>query len=57
VALEEDPSIRLVGNLVAEEGGDWNVIDPATIEIGTQVRVVFDRGDEAELPLPRWVRV
>ncbi len=55
VALEEDPSIRLVGNLLAREGGEWNEIDPATIEIGTPVRVVFDP-TEPEFPLPRWVR-
>ena len=55
VALAEDPAIRLVGNLVASEGGEVNEIDPATIEIGTPVRVIFDR-DEPEFPLPRWVR-
>jgi uncharacterized OB-fold protein len=55
VALEEDPRVRLVGNLVAREGGEPNEIDPTTIVIGTPVRVVFDRA-EPEFPLPRWVR-
>ena len=55
VALEEDPRVRLVGNLVAREGGEPNEIDPTTIVIGTPVRVVFDRA-EPEFPLPRWLR-
>lgn len=55
VELEEDPSVRLVGNLVAGEGEtDIAAIDPAAIEIGTRVRVVFDPGEE-EIRLPRWV--
>ena len=55
VALEEDSNIRLVGNLVAGDAGALNEIDPATIEIGTRVRVVFDLADP-ERPLPRWIR-
>ena len=54
VALEEDPSIRLVGNLVTSETGAINEIDPATIEIGTPVRVVFQRISD-EIYLPRWM--
>ncbi len=34
VALEEDPTIRFVGNLVATDGRPINEVDPATIEIG-----------------------
>ena len=34
VALVEDPTIRLVGNLVAREGGPINEVDPATIRDG-----------------------
>jgi uncharacterized OB-fold protein len=41
VELEEDRRLRLVGNLVADEGADINSVDPATIEIGQPVRVVF----------------
>ncbi len=55
VALDEDPSIRLVGNLVAGPGEPINSVDPATIEIGEPVRVVFDRISE-EFVLPRWIR-
>lgn len=54
VALEEDPTIRFVGNLVASAGGPMNEIDPATIVIGDAVRVVFQRVDD--VTLPRWVR-
>lgn len=54
VALDEDPTIRLVGNLVASEEGDIEELDPATIDIGAEVRVVFAHV-EADLWLPRWV--
>jgi hypothetical protein len=56
VALAEDPRVRLVGNLVAGEGGPIDEVDPATIEIGAPVRVVFERLTP-EIVLPRWVRV
>jgi uncharacterized OB-fold protein len=55
VALDEDPTVRMVGNLLAREGGGIDELDPATIEIGAPVRVVFDRLSE-EVALPRWVR-
>ena len=55
VALEEDPTIRMIGNLVAREGGPIDEIDPASIEIGTPVRAVFERVTE-EITMPRWVR-
>ena len=56
VALDEDPRVRLVGNLVAREGGAIDEVDPASIEIGAPVRVVFEPVS-AEVALPRWVRV
>ena len=37
VELEEDPTIRFVGNLVASADGAINEIDPATITIGEPV--------------------
>jgi uncharacterized OB-fold protein len=55
VAIDEDPTIRLVGNLVAGEDGAINEVDPGTIRIGEPVRVVFPRIDE-DVALPRWVR-
>lgn len=54
VELEEDPSIRLVGNFVASADGPINAIDPATIRIGEPVRVVFAQIED--VALPRWVR-
>jgi uncharacterized OB-fold protein len=54
VSLDEDPTIRLVGNLVPREGGAINEMDPATIRIGAPVRVVFERVSD-EVALPRWV--
>ena len=55
VALDEDPNLRLVGNLVASRDGAINEIDPSTIEIGDPVRVVFSPvGDGV---LPRWQRI
>jgi uncharacterized OB-fold protein len=52
VALDEDPSIRFVGNLVAGPAGAINSVDPATIEIGAPVEVVFQPVDD--VTFPRW---
>jgi uncharacterized OB-fold protein len=54
VALEEDPTIRFVGNLVTGPDGEINEIDPAAITIGDPVQVVFHRVED--VVLPRWVR-
>jgi uncharacterized protein len=54
VELEEDPTIRFVGNLVASADGEINEIDPSTITIGEPVQVVFHQIDD--VTLPRWVR-
>jgi len=51
VALDEDPTIRMVGNLVTGPDGTIDEIDPATIEIGQAVRVVF----APDFSVPRWV--
>lgn len=55
VALDEDPKVRLVGNLVESEGGPINAVDPSTIEIGMPVRVVFEKLDD-EITIPRWIK-
>ncbi len=55
VALEDDPSIRLVGNLVADSEAPINSVDPASIEIGQAVRVAFQPLSD-EFTLPRWIR-
>jgi hypothetical protein len=54
VALDEDPAIRFVGNLLARPDGPINEIDPATIQIGEPVRVTFQPLDD--VTLPRWLR-
>ena len=54
VALDDDPSLRMVGNLVTSETGAINEIDPASIVIGEPVRVVF--APVEDLRLPRWIR-
>ncbi len=54
VALDEDPRVRLVGNLVARPGGPIDEVDPSAIRIGARVRACFERlGDE--IALPRWL--
>ena len=54
VALDDDPSIRFVGNLVASPDAAINSVDPKTIRIGEKVRVVFQQVDDVHLP--RWIR-
>jgi hypothetical protein len=55
VALDEDATLRLVGNLVAGADAPINSIDPSSIEIGTPVRAVFQDAGEG-VHLPRWVK-
>ncbi len=54
VELDEDPELRMIGNLVTSSDGAINEIDPATIEIGEAVRVVFAQVED--VTLPRWTR-
>jgi hypothetical protein len=54
VELAEDPSIRLVGNLVASAAGAINEVDPRTIRIGAPVRAVFEKVAD-DVALIRWV--
>ena len=54
VALEEDPTIRFVGNLVTGPDGEINEVDPAAIAIGDPVHVVFHQVEG--VTLPRWVK-
>jgi hypothetical protein len=56
VALDEDPTLRMVGNLVSCVGAAINSFDPEEIQIGARVRVVFEETD-AEFPMPRWVLI
>ena len=54
VTLDEDPTLRMVGNLVADADGEINEIDPATIQIGESVRAVFQRVEDGVFP--RWMK-
>jgi len=56
VALDEDPTLRVIGNLVTGPDEAINEIDPATIRIGSAVQVVFPPpvGDE-RVVMPRWM--
>jgi uncharacterized OB-fold protein len=54
VELDEDPTLRMVGNLVADGSAAINSVDPATIEIGQPVEVVFQRETD-DVSLPRWI--
>ena len=55
VVLDDDPTIRIVGNLVTEADAPLNSIDPATVQIGEAVQVVFDTEVDG-IAMPRWVR-
>jgi uncharacterized OB-fold protein len=55
VALDENPTIRFVGNLLERPDGPINEIDTASIAIDQPVRVVFQQIED--VALPRWVRV
>jgi uncharacterized OB-fold protein len=54
VELDEDPTIRMVGNLVTSSTGDINEVDPAEIRIGRAVEVVFHEMAD-DVSIPRWV--
>ncbi len=54
VALEEDPTLRLVSNLVPGPGAAPGEVDPAGIRIGEPVRAIFEPVEDVFLP--RFVR-
>ena len=54
VELEEDPLIRLVGNVVADPGAPINSVDTTAIRIGLSVHAVFEKVSE-DVALLRWV--
>ncbi|MEU6079177.1 OB-fold domain-containing protein [Streptomyces sp. NPDC047108] len=54
VELEEDPAIRLVGNLVPSPEAPLGAADPFAIRIGTPVRAVF-AGLADGVTGPRWI--
>lgn len=56
VALEEEPSVRLVGNLLAAEGGPIEAVGAEEVAIGAPVRAVFEPV-APEIVLVRWLRL
>ena len=54
VALDEEPTIRLVGNVIAGPDGTLGDVDPHSIEIGEAVQVVYR--EVGDVTLPQWVR-
>ena len=55
IQLDEDPTLRMVGNVIAEAGAPINSVDPADLAIGRPVRVAF--ADVGDVTLPRWILV
>ena len=53
VTLDEDPSIRFVGNVVVGPGAALNSVDPHTVDIGDAVEVVFSQVAD-DVWLPQW---
>jgi uncharacterized OB-fold protein len=54
VELEEDPRLRMVGNVVESADAPLNSVDPHSIEIGDPVQAVFSPVED--MFLPRWVK-
>jgi uncharacterized OB-fold protein len=54
VELEEDPCLRMVGNLVPDPEGGIHQVDARAVRIGAPVRVVFQKVAE-DVALPRWL--
>jgi uncharacterized OB-fold protein len=54
VALDEDPSIRFVGNVVTHAGAPLDSVDPHSIAIGDAVQVVFSHVAD-DVWLPQWI--
>ena len=53
VTLDDDPTIRFVGNVVAGPGALLNSVEPHTVEIGDAVEVVFSQVAD-DVWLPQW---
>ena len=56
IELDDDPSIRFVGNVVGDPDDRLDTVDPGSIAIGQPVEVCFTAAVEG-IALPRWRRV
>lgn len=54
VALDDDPAIRFVGNIVESPDAALDSVDPHSVRIGEKVAVVF--AELGGVTLPRWIR-
>jgi uncharacterized OB-fold protein len=54
VELEEDPLIRLVGNVVREANGPIGAVSAEELTIGANVVAVFGESVEG-YPVPQWM--
>ena len=54
VELEDDPSIRLVGDITTAADAAWGNVEGATLTIGDAVQVCFGEAVDG-IVLPRWV--
>ena len=55
VALDQDPAIRFVGNLLRNENGEINDYPYEELKIDTPVKVVFRKMND-EITLPLWIK-
>ena len=53
VTLDDDPSIRFVGNVIADGGAALNSLDPHTVHIDDPVEAVFSQVAD-DVWLPQW---
>jgi uncharacterized protein len=56
VALDEDPTLRMLGHVVRSADGPIGELGPDDLEIGAPVRVAFPEPVQGVV-LPRWVPV
>jgi uncharacterized OB-fold protein len=54
IELDEDPRIRLVGNMVREVDGSIGAVSSTELTIGADVTAVFGKSTEG-FPVPQWV--
>jgi uncharacterized OB-fold protein len=56
VTLDEEPTLRMVGNLVESPDGRLDEVDPHSVVIGEPVEVVFRPTSDPAIVLPAWRR-
>lgn len=54
VELDENPALRMTGNLIAHPGAAINSVAPESIRIGAPVRVSFEKVAD-DVTLPCWI--